>query len=104
MGKKKKNLLSSCGFKVWVFELYRFLILFILLGWQIDMQYLHAHAAISSSIGLAPTPRLELAATVGSKDLNLGAEIGFDTASASFTKYNVGIGFDKQDFSASLIL
>lgn len=68
------------------------------------MQYLNASAAISSSIGLTPTPRLELAATVGSKDLCFGAEIGFDTASASFTKYNAGIGFDKQDFSASLIL
>lgn len=68
------------------------------------MQYLRARAAISSSIGLTPTPRLELAATVGSKDLCLGAEIGFDTASASFTKYNAGIGFDKKDFSASLIL
>eukprot|EP00268_Persea_americana_P000891 TRINITY_DN10278_c0_g1_i1.p1 TRINITY_DN10278_c0_g1~~TRINITY_DN10278_c0_g1_i1.p1 ORF type:complete len:277 (+),score=56.95 TRINITY_DN10278_c0_g1_i1:238-1068(+) len=71
---------------------------------KLDMQYLNASAAISSSIGLTPTPRLELAATVGSKDLCFGAEIGFDTASASFTKYNAGIGFDKQDFSASLIL
>lgn len=71
---------------------------------KLDVQYLHDRAAVSSSVGLSPTPLLELAAAIGSKELTLGAEVGFDSASASFTKYNAGIGFNKHDFSAALIL
>ncbi|MQL81401.1 hypothetical protein Taro_013876 [Colocasia esculenta] len=71
---------------------------------KLDVEYLHHHAAINSTIGLTPTPSLEFAAAIGSRELNVGAEIGFDTASASFTKYNAGIGLNKDDFSASLIL
>lgn len=71
---------------------------------QLDVQYLHPHAAFDSSIGLNPTPLLELSATIGSKDLSLGDEIGFDTASSLLTKYNAGISFNKPDFSAALLL
>ncbi|KAA3470687.1 mitochondrial outer membrane protein porin 4 [Gossypium australe] len=71
---------------------------------KLDVQYLHPHAAIDSSIGLNPTPLLELSATIGSKELALGGEIGFDTASASFTKYTAGINLNKPDFSAALLL
>ncbi|XP_042491445.1 mitochondrial outer membrane protein porin 4-like [Macadamia integrifolia] len=59
---------------------------------KLDVQYLHPHAAINSSIGLTPTPFLELATTIGTKELSFGGEVGFDTASASFIKCNAGIG------------
>lgn len=68
------------------------------------MHYLHPHAAINSSIGLNPSPLLEVAAAIGSKDIAIGGEVGFDTASSSFTKYNAGISFNNQDFSAALLL
>ena len=68
------------------------------------MHYLHPHAAIDSSIGLNPSPLLELSAAIGTNELSLGGEVGFDTASASFTKYNAGISFNKPDFIAALIL
>ncbi|TXG60993.1 hypothetical protein EZV62_012356 [Acer yangbiense] len=71
---------------------------------KLDVQYLHHHAAIDSSIGLNPTPLLELSAAIGSKDLSLGGEVGFDTASSSFIKYNAGIGLNRPDFSAALLL
>ncbi|XP_031257297.1 mitochondrial outer membrane protein porin 4 [Pistacia vera] len=71
---------------------------------KLDVQYLHPHAAIDSSIGLNPTPLLELSAAIGSKELVVGGEVCFDTGSASFTKYNAGIGLNKPDFSASLVL
>ncbi|KAJ6330851.1 hypothetical protein OIU76_009446 [Salix suchowensis] len=67
-----------------------------------DVQYIHHHAAIESSIGLNPTPLLELSAAIGSGNLSLGGEVGFDTASSSFIKYNAGIGMNKPDFSAAL--
>lgn len=71
---------------------------------KLDVQYLHQHAAINSSIGLNPSPLLELSAAIGSKDLAVGGEIGFNTASSSFTKCNAGISFNKPDFSAALML
>lgn len=71
---------------------------------QLDVQYLHPHAAIESSISLNPNPVLELSTTIGSRELNLGGEIGFDTSSGSFSKYSAGICFNKPDFSAALLL
>ncbi|XP_027774473.1 mitochondrial outer membrane protein porin 4 isoform X2 [Solanum pennellii] len=71
---------------------------------KLDVQYLHQHAAINSSIGLNPSPLLELSVAIGNKDLALGGEIGFNTASSSFTKCNAGISFNKPDFSAALML
>ena len=71
---------------------------------KLDVQYLHPHAAVDSSIGLNPSPLLELSAAIGSKDLRLGAEVGFNTTSASFTKYNAGVAFNKPDFSVALML
>ncbi|CAK9169430.1 unnamed protein product [Ilex paraguariensis] len=71
---------------------------------KLDVQYLHHHAAINSSIGLNPTPLLEFAAAVGNRDLALGGEIGFDTASSSFKKCNAGISFNRPDFCAAFIL
>lgn len=68
------------------------------------MHYLHHHAAINSSIGLNPSPLLEVSAAIGSKDIAIGGEIGFDTSSSSFTKYNAGISFNQQDFSAAILL
>ncbi|KAJ7979474.1 Outer mitochondrial membrane protein porin [Quillaja saponaria] len=71
---------------------------------KLDVHYLHPHAAIDSSIGLTPTPHLEFSTAIGNKDLSLGAEVGFDTASASFTKCNSGIGLNNHDYSTSIIL
>lgn len=71
---------------------------------KMDVEYCRDHAAINSSISLNPSPVLEIQAAIGTKDLNFGGEIGFDTASSSFTKYNTGISFNRPDFSAALIL
>lgn len=71
---------------------------------KLDLQYLNNHAAINSSIGLNPTPHLEVSAALGNKDLALGGEIGFNSVSASFTKYNAGFSINKLDFSVALIL
>lgn len=68
------------------------------------MRYLHHHAAIDASIGLNPSPLLEVAGAIGSNDVAIGGEIGFDTSSSFVTKCNVGISFNKPDFSAAVIL
>ncbi|KAL5701014.1 hypothetical protein ACHQM5_026396 [Ranunculus cassubicifolius] len=71
---------------------------------KVDVQYLHPHTNISSSIGLTPSPLVEFSTTIGTKKLSLGGEVGFDTSTASFTKYNTGIGLNTPDLSASLML
>lgn len=71
---------------------------------KLDVHYCNYHAAVNSSIGLNPTPILDANAAIGNEDISLGGEVAFDTASASFTKYNAGISFNKPDFSAALIL
>lgn len=59
---------------------------------------------MNSTIGLTSTPLVELAATVGTSELAIGAEFGFDSTSAAVTKYNSGVGYNKSDFSVSLLL
>ncbi|KAG6413084.1 hypothetical protein SASPL_125784 [Salvia splendens] len=71
---------------------------------KLDVHYLHHHAAINSSIGLNPSPQLEVSAAIFSKDIAIGGEVGFDTSSSFFTKFNAGIRFNKQDFSAAVLL
>ncbi|ERN07300.1 mitochondrial outer membrane protein porin 6 isoform X1 [Amborella trichopoda] len=71
---------------------------------KLEVQYLHDRAAINSSIGLTPTPLLEFSAAVGNGEVSLGGEVAFDTATASLTKYNVGIGLTKEDYSAALMV
>uniref|UniRef100_A0A0E0GGI4 Mitochondrial outer membrane protein porin 6 n=1 Tax=Oryza nivara TaxID=4536 RepID=A0A0E0GGI4_ORYNI len=71
---------------------------------KLDLQYLHDHFALNSTIGLTSTPLIELAATIGMNELSAGAEVGFDSTSASVTKYNSGICYNKHDFSAAVLL
>ncbi|CAN7067189.1 unnamed protein product [Brassica rapa subsp. trilocularis] len=71
---------------------------------NLDVQYIHPHATLHSSIGLNPTALLDLSASIGSQTVCLGGEVGFDTASSLLAKYNAGIGFNKPDFSAALML
>ncbi|XP_051149648.1 mitochondrial outer membrane protein porin 6-like [Andrographis paniculata] len=71
---------------------------------KLDVHYVHRHAAINSSIGLHPSPLLDVAAATGLNDIAVGCEIGFDTSTSSFTKCNAGISFNKPDFSAAVIL
>ncbi|GKA57263.1 probable protein phosphatase 2C 5 [Tanacetum coccineum] len=57
-------------------------------------------ALIIASDCMNPSLVLNVVAAVGNKDVILDGEVGFDTASASFTKYTAGISFNKPDLSA----
>ena len=63
---------------------------------QLDLQYLHPHGLMDSSIGLNTSPQLELSTVVRSKYISMCHEVGFNTTSASFSKFNVGIAFNNQ--------
>ncbi|CAI9098518.1 OLC1v1035183C1 [Oldenlandia corymbosa var. corymbosa] len=71
---------------------------------KLEVHYAHPHAVINSSIGLNPSPLLDVAAAIGTKDIAIGGTVGFDTATSSFTKYDAGISLNKPDFSAAVIL
>ncbi|CAO2822999.1 unnamed protein product [Amaranthus hypochondriacus] len=71
---------------------------------KLDLLYRNYHATVNSSIGLNPTPTLEFNASIGNEELSMGGEMAFDTASASFTKYNAGLSLNKHDFSAAVML
>lgn len=71
---------------------------------KVEVQYSHDYTGISAGVGLAASPLIDLSCVIGSKDLAVGGEVGFDTASGKLTKYNAGLSFSKPDFTASLLL
>ncbi|CAL9128768.1 membrane protein porin [Musa troglodytarum] len=71
---------------------------------KLEVQYFHDHASFSSVVALKHSPIVELSGTVGTRGVAFGAEASFNTASGDFTKYSVGVGLTKPDYSASIIL
>lgn len=71
---------------------------------QVELQYSHDYAGISTSVGLTSSPILDISGALGHEGFSVGGELGFDTASATLTKYSAGLGFTKFDFSAALLL
>lgn len=71
---------------------------------QVELQYQHDYAGISSSIGLTASPIVNFSGVVGNNSLALGTDVSFDTASGNFTKYNAGLSYTNTDLIASLTL
>lgn len=69
---------------------------------QLELQYLHEYAGISSSVGLTANPIVNLSSVIGTNVLALGADISFDTKNGELTKSNAGVSFTKDDLIASL--
>ncbi|KAG9140178.1 hypothetical protein Leryth_015800 [Lithospermum erythrorhizon] len=71
---------------------------------KVELQYLHEHAGISTSIGLTASPIVNFSGVAGNNTLALGTDLSFDTASGNFTKLNAGFSFTNSDLIASLTL
>lgn len=71
---------------------------------KVELQYLHEHAGISTSIGLNAAPLINLSAVLGTDTLALGTDVAFDSTSGQFTKCNAGVSFSNADLIASLTL
>ncbi|KAI6671196.1 hypothetical protein NL676_006081 [Syzygium grande] len=71
---------------------------------QIELQYLHDYAGISTSVGLTANPVVNFAAVLGSNVLSLGMDVSFDSKTSNFTKCNAGISFSNSDLIASLAM
>ncbi|KAK4782867.1 hypothetical protein SAY86_007241 [Trapa natans] len=71
---------------------------------KFEVQYLHEHAGISSSIGLTANPVVNFSGVIGLNLLALGTDVSFDTKTGNFTKYDAGLSFSNADLVASLTL
>ncbi|XP_071736478.1 mitochondrial outer membrane protein porin of 36 kDa-like [Rutidosis leptorrhynchoides] len=71
---------------------------------KVELQYLHEHAGISTSIGLTASPIVNFSGVAGTNTLALGTDVSFDTATGNFIKYNAGLSFSTSDLIASLTL
>ncbi|XP_031115854.1 mitochondrial outer membrane protein porin of 34 kDa [Ipomoea triloba] len=71
---------------------------------KVELQYLHDHAGISTSVGLTANPIVNFSGVVGTNALALGTDVSFDTKTGAFTKYNAGLSFTNSDLIAALTL
>lgn len=73
-------------------------------GWQLELQYLHDYAGVSSSVGLTANPIVNFSGVVGTNVVALGTDVSFDTKEGNFTKCNAGLSFTNADLIAALTL
>lgn len=71
---------------------------------QVELQYLHPHAGICTSVGLTASPVVNFSGVIGTSVLALGTDVSFDTESGNFKHFNAGVSFTKDDLIASLTL
>ncbi|CAN6442337.1 unnamed protein product [Victoria cruziana] len=71
---------------------------------KVELQYMHEYAGVSTSIGLTASPIVNFAGVIGTKNVALGADLAFDSASGNFTKYNAALSYSSSDLIASLTL
>ena len=71
---------------------------------QVEVQYKHGYASVSTSVGLTPSPIMEFSTVFGANEIGLGGEVGFDSVTSALTKYNAGLSYSKPDFTAALFL
>ncbi|KAL0372439.1 UNVERIFIED_CONTAM: Mitochondrial outer membrane protein porin of [Sesamum calycinum] len=71
---------------------------------NVELQYLHEYAGISTSLGLTAKPIVNFSGVAGNHKAAFGTDISFDTATGNFTKCNAGVSFTTTDLIASLIL
>ncbi|XP_059295265.1 mitochondrial outer membrane protein porin of 34 kDa-like isoform X2 [Lycium ferocissimum] len=71
---------------------------------ELELQYLHDFAGISTSIGLTENPIVSFSGLVGTNVLSLGTDVSFYTKLGTVSKCNAGLSFTKADLIASLHL
>lgn len=71
---------------------------------QLEAQYFHHHATVTTAVALKQSPAVDLSITLGTPTFSLGAEAGYETATGKLTKYTAGISVRKPDSCAAIIL
>ncbi|KAL8475625.1 hypothetical protein ACS0TY_028331 [Phlomoides rotata] len=71
---------------------------------NLELQYLHDYAGITSSFGLTPNPIVNFSGALENDKVAMESDLSFDTKEGALTKYNVGASFTNSDLIASLTL
>uniref|UniRef100_A0A0D3EAS9 Uncharacterized protein n=2 Tax=Brassica oleracea var. oleracea TaxID=109376 RepID=A0A0D3EAS9_BRAOL len=74
---------------------------------EMELQYLHPHVGICTSVGLTANPVVNFSGVIGTSVLALGTDVcqvSFDTESGNFKHFNTGVSFTKDDLIAALTL
>ncbi|KAL0646338.1 hypothetical protein Bca4012_044629 [Brassica carinata] len=74
---------------------------------EVELQYLHPHVGICTSVGLTANPVVNFSGVIGTSVLALGTDVcqvSFDTESGNFKHFNTGVSFTKDDLIAALTL
>ncbi|KAG2275335.1 hypothetical protein Bca52824_057890 [Brassica carinata] len=74
---------------------------------KVELQYLHPHVGICTSVGLTANPVVNFSGVIGTSVLALGTDVcqvSFDTESGNFKHFNTGVSFTKDDLIAALTL
>ncbi|KAJ4893779.1 Mitochondrial outer membrane protein porin 3 [Raphanus sativus] len=76
----------------------------IIVSAKVELQNLHPHAGICTSVGFTVNPIINLSSVIGTNLLALGTDVSFDTESGNFKHFNAGVSFSKDDLVASFTL
>ncbi|KAJ4835591.1 hypothetical protein Tsubulata_008880 [Turnera subulata] len=71
---------------------------------RLELQYLHDLAAVSGSIGLTVNPVVNFSGVVGNNLLAFGTDLSYDTKTGEVSKFNGGVSYTKEDFTAAVTL
>ena len=88
--------------KSWTYLSWAISLSFVCVVKQVEVQYLHDYAGISTSVGLTANPIVNFSGVVGTDVLALGTDVSYDTKIGELTKFNAGLNFTKVDLVASL--
>jgi len=71
---------------------------------KLGLDYLRPHLTAKATVGLSSTPKVELSATSGVKDVAFGLSGAYDSAKGSVSAWSAGASLTRPDFQASAML
>eukprot|EP00884_Botryococcus_braunii_P018082 jgi/Botrbrau1/4958/Bobra.0122s0033.1 len=71
---------------------------------KLGIDYIAPYINVKSLIGLTQSPKVDLAATTGYKDLTLGAIVSYDSLKSDVTGWSIVTGLTRPDYQGAVIL
>ncbi|MEW5307440.1 MAG: hypothetical protein WDW38_008753 [Sanguina aurantia] len=71
---------------------------------KLGAEYSNPYVNLKANVGLVSSPVVDFAMASGYKSVIVGGEVAYDTAKASLSKYNFGVGYHAPDHQAAAFL
>lgn len=71
---------------------------------KLGLDYVRPHLTAKANVGISSTPKVELSATSGVKDVAFGASAAYDSAKGAVSTWSAGASLTRPDFQASAVL